>query len=57
MGFLSLFLKGKIVQKLLAGLSRGSQTGRAGGLLSGPAGKAVIAAATALLLKRVFRRK
>jgi hypothetical protein len=59
MGLISLFLKGKILQKLLGGLSRGAQTGRAAGsgLLGRPAGKAVMAAVAALLVKRAFRRK
>lgn len=59
MGLFSLFLKGKIFQKLLGGLSRGTQTGRAAGsgLLSTPAGKAVMAAVAAILVKRAFWRK
>jgi hypothetical protein len=57
MGLFSLFVKGKILQKLFGGFSRGAQTGRAGGLLGRPAGKAVMAAIAAMLVKRAFRRR
>ena len=58
MGLLSFFLKAKILQRLLGGLSRGAQTGRAGsGFLGKPAGKAVMAAVAAMLVKRAFRRR
>jgi len=53
MGLVTLFLKGKILQKLLGGMSRSPQAG-SGGLLGR---KAVMAAVAAMLLKRAFRRR
>ncbi len=57
MGIISLFLKGKILQKLLGGISRSAPTGGAGGLIGRPAGKAVLAAIAAMLVIRAFRRR
>lgn len=54
MGLISLFLKGKILQKLLGSISRNPQSGRAGGLLGR---KALFAAVAAMVLKRAFRRR
>jgi len=53
MGFIRFFLTGKILQKLLGGMSRSSQAGGAGGLLGR---KAIMAAVAAMLVKRAFRR-
>lgn len=54
MGLITLFLKGKILQKLLAGIGRSPRPGRGGGLLGR---KALIAAVAGMLLKRAFRRR
>jgi hypothetical protein len=53
MGLITLFLKGKILQKLLGGIGR-SAPGRGGGLLGR---KAVMAAIAAMLVKRALRRR
>ena len=58
MGLLSMFLKAKILQKLLSGFSRSTHAGRAGGgFLNRPGGKAAMAAVAAMLVKRALRRR
>ncbi len=54
MGLITLFLKGKILQKILGGMSRSPQPGRGGGLFGK---KAAMAAIAAMILKRAFRRR
>jgi hypothetical protein len=58
MGLVSLFLKGKMLQTLIGAARRGTQTGRARGRrLKGSAGKVVMAAIAAMLVKRALRRR
>lgn len=60
MGMFTMFLKARLLQKLLGVFARGShgaQMGRSGGLLAKPAGKAVAAAIAAMLVKRALRRR
>jgi hypothetical protein len=53
-----MLIKGKILEKVIGGFRRGAHTGRAGrGFLGKPAGKAMMAAVAAMLMKRAFRRR
>jgi len=60
MGVFTMFLKARLLQKLLGAFTRGSQgsrIGRSGGLLAKPAGKALMATIAAMLVKRALRRR
>jgi hypothetical protein len=57
MGFLSLFIKGKILQSLLGGSGRRGVGSVGGRVLGTPMRKAAIAAITAMLVRRAFRRR
>jgi hypothetical protein len=57
MPIFSFLLKRGLLQSLLGGASRGAQAGRAGGLLGGSFRKAALAGITAMLVKRMLRRK
>lgn len=53
MGFFTLLLQRSLLRRLLGGTRGASQVGRSGGLL----GKAAMAMMTAMLVKRVLRRR
>ena len=60
MGMFTMFLKARLLQKLIGALTRGShgaRIGRSGGLLAKPAGKAIMATIAAILVKRALRRR
>jgi hypothetical protein len=57
MGILSLFLKRRLLEKLIGGVTRSSRIGRTGALARSPLKKAVLAGITAMLVKRVMRRR
>jgi hypothetical protein len=56
MPIFSFLLKRRLLQSLLGGASRSAQAGRAG-LLGGSFRKAAFAGITAMLVKRMLRRK
>jgi hypothetical protein len=58
MPIFSFLLKRRLLQGLFGGASRSAQAGRAGGgLLGGSFRKAAFAGITAMLVKRMLRRK
>jgi hypothetical protein len=57
MPIFSFLLKRRLLQSLLGGASRRAQTHRTGGLVGGSFRKAVFAGITAMLVKRMLRRK
>ena len=57
MPIFSFLLKRRLLQSLLGGANRSAQARRAGGLLAGSFRKAAFAGITAMLLKRMLRRK
>ena len=57
MPIFSFLLKRRLLQSLLGGGILGAQAGRAGGLLGGSFRKAAFAGITAMLVKRMLRRK
>ena len=57
MPIFSFLLKRRLLQGLLGGTARGNQARRAGGLLGGSFRKAAFAGITAMLVKRMLRRK
>jgi hypothetical protein len=57
MPIFSFLLKRRLLQSLLGGTARGNQARRAGGLLGGSFRKAAFAGITAMLVKRMLRRK
>jgi hypothetical protein len=57
MPIFSFLLKRRLLQSLLGGASRRTQTHRTGGLVGGSFRKAVFAGITAMLVKRMLRRK
>jgi hypothetical protein len=57
MPIFSFLLKRRLLQSLLGGAKRGSQAGRSGGLLGGSFRRAAFAGITAMLVKRMLRRK
>jgi hypothetical protein len=57
MPIFSFLLKRRLLQSLLGGASRRAQAGRVGGVLGGSFRKAAFAGITAMLVKRMLRRK
>jgi hypothetical protein len=57
MPIFSFLFKRRLLESLLAGAKRGPQAGRSGGLLGGSFRRAAFAAITAMLVKRMLRRK
>jgi hypothetical protein len=57
MPIFSFLLKRRLLQSLLGRASRSAQAGRAGSLLGGSFRKAAFAGITAMLVKRMLRRK
>ena len=57
MPIFSFLLKRRLLQGLTSRSSRSAQAGRAGGFLSGSFRKAAFAGITAMLVKRMLRRK
>jgi hypothetical protein len=57
MPIFSFLLKRRLLQSLLGGASRRTQARRTGGLLGGSFRKAAFAGITAMLVKRMLRRK
>jgi hypothetical protein len=57
MPIFSFLLKRRLLQSLLGGASRRAQARRTGGLVGGSFRKAVFAGITAMLVKRMLRRK
>ena len=57
MPIFSFLLKRRLLQSLLGGTTQGNQARRAGGLLGGSFRKAAFAGITAMLVKRMLRRK
>lgn len=57
MPIFSFLLKRRLLQSLLGGASRRTQAHRTGGLVGGSFRKAVFAGITAILVKRMLRRK
>jgi hypothetical protein len=57
MPIFSFLLKRRLLQSLLGGTSRRAQAGRTRGLLGGSFRKAAFAGITAMILKRMLRRK
>jgi hypothetical protein len=57
MPIFSILLKRRLLQSLLGGARRGAQARRTGGLLGGSFRKAAFAGITAMLVKRMLRRK
>lgn len=56
MGLFTGLLKVHLLQKLLSGLTRGSQTGRPGGFLSKPLGRVALTGIAAMFIRRAMRR-
>jgi hypothetical protein len=57
MPIFSFLLKRRLLQGIFGGASRSAQAGRVGGLLGGSFRKAAFAGITAMLVKRMLRRK
>jgi len=57
MPILSFLLKRRLLQSLLGGATRRAQARRTGGFLGGSFRKAAFAGITAMLVKRMLRRK
>ena len=57
MPIFSFLLKRRLLQGVLGKASRSAQAGRAGGLFGGSFRRAAFAGITAMLLKRMLRRK
>jgi hypothetical protein len=57
MPIFSLLLKQRLLQSLLGRASRRAQAGRGGGLAGGSFRKALFAGITAMLVKRMLRRR